>query len=145
MPTLYILTVTRKSQLAFGVSSVEIFIDGRFKGRIRNNSQRQFQLTKDEVKLYVKDVSRINIFPFTSQPVNITSEEAKEFDYQIEYGMSDTAYIITLIIAIASLIAGVYYQKVYLLFPILSFLYIMGYKLLNRDKFLCIKKVMKGA
>lgn len=91
MPTLYTLTVNRKSRVAFSNGRVNIYIDGHFRGQLRKTEERRFQLTKDAVTLYVKDVSPINIIPVTSRSVHITPQEAKGFVYQVEYGISDAA------------------------------------------------------
>lgn len=143
MPALYTLTVTRRSRLAFRGRDVEIYIDGQFRGKLGNGSQRQFQLAQDEVSLYVRDMHRINIVPLASPPLLITSGEAKEFDFQVEYGMSDLAYFSALVLGTAGLFSGIYYQPAYLILLFLCILYFAGYRFLDKDHYLYIEKVMK--
>lgn len=144
MPSLYTLTITRKAQVAFWSNYLEIYIDNQFAGRIRNGGERQIQLTKDQIKVYIKDTSRFNFIPFVSKPVIITAQEAQTFQFQIQYGISNQLFIILILILLGSLLMVTYFHKAaYFLTAVIPFIYLFGFRILNKEHYLFMESKLK--
>lgn len=144
MPVLYTLIVKRKSQTAFSRGNIELFIDDHFRGLIKNGQKIRFLFTKDTIKLQVRDAGGINIIPFKSQPVNITSGKAKEFEYEIQYGISDFMFILMIILFLAGFFIGTFsMQPLYYLLSVVPFISLIGFRLFNKEHYLFIESEPK--